>query len=110
MDETDIKLCQLLLLNSRLSYDELAGKTNLSINAVHKRVKNLIDLHIIRSFTTRLNLSALGAINIWIFGGSQSKHPQEAHLRLQKDDSTYWVAYSGGEFLYVGAYLRDISQ
>src|SRR5208283_1508768 len=105
MDETDIKLCQLLLVNSRLSYDELASNLDLSINAVHKRVKNLIDLRIIRAFTARLSLSALHTINIWVFGRSQSKHPQEAHLRLKKNDSTYWVAYSGGEFLYIGGYL-----
>jgi DNA-binding Lrp family transcriptional regulator len=110
MDETDIKLCQLLMANSRHSYDELAGKLDLSINAVHKRVKTLIDLNIIRAFTARLSLSALSAVNIWIFGRSQSKRLQETHLRLQKNDSTYWVAYSGGEFLYVGGYLRDISQ
>ena len=110
MDDTDIKLCQLLLANSRLSYDELASNLGLSINAVHKRVKILLDLRIIRSFTARLSLTALSAINIWIYGRSQSKHLEESHSRLQKNDSTYWVAYSGGELLYVGAYLRDISE
>jgi DNA-binding Lrp family transcriptional regulator len=110
VDETDIKLCQLLMANSRLPYNELGIKLGLSINAVHKRVMALTELGIIRAFVARLDLSALGAVTVWVFGRSQSKHLQEAHLRLQKNDSIYWVAYSGGDFLYVGGYLKDISQ
>jgi DNA-binding Lrp family transcriptional regulator len=110
MDATDIKICQLLLENSRLPYDDLAGKLGLSINAVHKRVRALVDLGIIRAFIARPSLIARNAISIWIYGRSQSTRLHQAHLKLQKNDCTYWVAYAGGEFLYVGAYLHDISE
>jgi DNA-binding Lrp family transcriptional regulator len=110
MDETDIKICHLLLENSRLPYDDLAGKLGLSINAVHKRVRALIDLKIIRTFVARPSLQVDGVINIWIYGRSKLPNKQDIHLKLQENDCTYWVAYSGGEFMYVGAYLRDISE
>ena len=109
LDEIDIKLCELLLINSRLSYDELAGKLGLSINAVHKRVKNLLDLRIIRAFVARPSLIALGAITVWIYGRCESKQLHDTHLRLSRNDCTYWVGYSGGDFLYAGGYLRDMS-
>ncbi|MCL4518259.1 MAG: winged helix-turn-helix transcriptional regulator [Thaumarchaeota archaeon] len=101
MDEIDIKLCKLLMGNSRLSYDELASRLGLSINAVHKRVRALVDLGIVRAFTAKPSLSSLGAISIWVYGRSSSKQIQDAHQILKKNDSTYWVAHSGGEFLYV---------
>ena len=41
MDKTDIILTQLLLRNSRLPYRELAEKLDLSVNAVHKRIREL---------------------------------------------------------------------
>jgi Lrp/AsnC family transcriptional regulator, leucine-responsive regulatory protein len=110
MDATDIKLCQLLLINSRLSYDELASKLGLSINAVHKRVKALIELKIIRAFVARPSLMAINTLAIWIYGRCEPKQIRDAHLRLAKNDSTYWVAYSGGDFVYVGGYLHDISE
>jgi DNA-binding Lrp family transcriptional regulator len=110
MDETDIKLCLLLLNNSRLSYEEQAEKLGLSINAVHKRVKALVDLRIIRGFIARPSLTSSNAIPVWVFGRCESKHIRDVHLRLSKNDCTYWVGYSGGEFLYVGGYLRDLSE
>lgn len=110
MDQADITLCRLLQTDSRAPYHELSNKLGLSINAVHKRIRGLVELGIIRSFRARPSLYALGALNVWVFGKSESAHPDEVHLRLKKNDSTYWVANSGGGFVYVGGYLRDISQ
>jgi DNA-binding Lrp family transcriptional regulator len=51
MDKTDVVLSQLLLVNSRLSYRELADTLNLSVTAVHNRIQNLVESGIIRKFT-----------------------------------------------------------
>lgn len=110
MDQTDIALCRLLQVNSRVPYHELASKLGLSINAVHKRIRGLVKLGIIRSFRARVSLFALDALNAWVFGRSESAHLDDMHLRLKKNDSTYWVANSGGGYVYVGGYLRDVSQ
>ena len=110
MDQADITLCTLLQADSRAPYHELAGKLGLSINAVHKRVRGLVESGIIRSFRARVSLSALDTVNVWVFGKSDSPHLEDMHLQLRENDSTYWVAYSGGGLLYVGGYLQDLSR
>jgi len=95
--------------NSRTPYHELAAKLGLSINAVHKRIKAMMDSGVIRAFTARASLSSLGAVSVWIFGRSEASRIGELHLTLKNNDSTYWVAHSGGGFVYVGGYLRSIA-
>lgn len=110
MDKTDISLCVLLMANSRTPYHELAARFGLSINAVHKRIGALMDSGIIRAFTARPSLIALGALTVWIYGRSEAARPADVHLRLNADDRTYWVANSGGGYVYVGGYLRGLSE
>jgi len=110
MDRTDISLCLFLMTNSRTPYHELAARLGLSINAVHKRIVAMTKLGIIRNFTAHPSLSFLGAITVWVYGRSDAAHPGDLHLRLKPDNRTYWVAHSGGGFVYVGGYLRDISE
>jgi DNA-binding Lrp family transcriptional regulator len=110
MDRTDIALSMLLLNNSRLSYRELAEKLDLSVNAVHKRIQALKDAGIIRRFTAKVSLFALNAVTIMVFGVSDDKLLSDVHKRLGKHGSIYWVAKAGANYLYVGAYLRSISE
>lgn len=58
MDKIDVILIQLLMQNSRRPYRELAEILHLSINAVHKRIQELIKIGIIRNFTAKIDLSA----------------------------------------------------
>ena len=110
MDRTDISLCLFLLANSRTPYHELAAKLGLSINAVHKRIGAMVNQGIIRAFTAHPSLLSVGAVSVWVYGRSEAAHPGDAHARLKADDRTYWVANSGGGYLYVGGYLRNISE
>ena len=110
MDRTDLALCMTLLANSRTPYQELADSLGLSVNAVHRRIMALVEEGVIKAFTARVGMLALRAVNVWIFGRSDAVPLEEVHLRLQKSDMVYWVAYSGGGFVYVGAYLQDISR
>ena len=110
MDRTDVSLCLFLLANSRTPYHELAAKLGLSINAVHKRVGAMVNQGIIRAFTTHPSLLSLGAVSVWVYGRSEAAHAGDAHDRLKTDNRTYWVANSGGGYLYVGGYLRNISE
>ncbi len=110
MDKTDIILSMLLLINSRTPYRDLAEKLNLSANAVHQRIQELIQLGIIRKFTAKINLVALRAVVVYIYGISDAKPLGKAHEKIGKNDRVYWVAYAGGNWLYVGAYLRDLSE
>ena len=110
MDRTDVSLCLFLMSNSRTPYHELAARLGLSINAVHKRIGAMARLGIIRAFTAHPSLTALGATSVWVYGRSGAAHPGDLRLQLSADDRTYWVANSGGGYVYVGGYLRDISE
>jgi DNA-binding Lrp family transcriptional regulator len=110
MDKTDLTLCLLLLSNSRLPYSDLASKLGLSVNAVHKRVQALKESGVIHAFTAKISLSALETSDILIFGNSEASPKEEIYKKLQANDSTFWVGVAGGNYLYVGAYLRNISQ
>jgi DNA-binding Lrp family transcriptional regulator len=110
MDRTDVSLCLFLMTNSRTPYHELAAKLGLSINAVHKRIGAMVNQGIIKTFTAHPSLFSLGAVSVWVYGRSEAAHPGDVHLRLKADDRTYWVANSGGGYVYVGGYLRSISE
>ena len=110
MDRSGIALCLFLLADSRTPYHELAARLGLSINAVHKRIGAMVNQGIIRAFTTHPSVLSVGAVSVWVYGRSEAAHPGDAHVRLKADDRTYWVANSGGGYLYVGGYLRNISE
>jgi len=110
MDKTDIILCQLLLTNSRTSYRELGEKLNLSVTAVHNRIQSLVQQGIIRRFNAQLSLLAKGGIHVLVFGASKASSVHGLNPKLQKNRSIYWLAIGGGNVLYLGAYLRNISE
>jgi DNA-binding Lrp family transcriptional regulator len=110
LDKTDIIICQLLLANSRISYRELAEKMGLSITAVHNRIQVLVDMDIIRKFTTSLSILAQNAIHILIYGASKTTSIKDLKDKLQKHGSIYWLAVAGGNILYIGAFLKNITE
>ncbi len=110
MDKTDIILCQLLLGNSRLSYRELAEKLNLSVTAVHNRIQTLIEMGIIRTFTTRISIFAKKAIPLLIFGSSKTTSINNLKQKIEKHKRIYWLSVGGGNVLYIGAYLENIAE
>jgi Lrp/AsnC family leucine-responsive transcriptional regulator len=110
MDKTDMSLIMLLSANSRLSYAELAEKLNLSVNAIHKRIQLLIETGVIRMFTAKVSLLSATATAVFISGTSQLSSFQDLPVKLQAQGSIYWLAEGGGKFLYIGAYLKNLSE
>jgi DNA-binding Lrp family transcriptional regulator len=110
MDKTDIVLCQLLLGNSRLSYRELADTLNLSVTAVHKRIQDLTESGVIRKFTAKISLFQLDALHILIFGNSKLDSVQSLPQKLESNGKIYWLSVGGGNHLYIGAYLQEITE
>jgi DNA-binding Lrp family transcriptional regulator len=98
------------LADSRLSYRELANILNLSVTAVHNRIQALVESGIIRKFTAKIGVISSNAIHVLIFGNSKINPVRELNAKLQQHGSIYWLAIGGGNFLYVGAYLRNISE
>jgi Lrp/AsnC family transcriptional regulator for asnA, asnC and gidA len=110
MDKTDMILCLLLMSNSRMSYRELANRLSLSVTAVHSRIKSLVEQGVIRRFSARLSPRVFKAVSILVFGLSRVVPVQELEKGLAEHGSVYWLGVGGGNYLYVGAYLREISE
>jgi Lrp/AsnC family leucine-responsive transcriptional regulator len=105
-----MSLIMLLSANSRLSYADLAEKLNLSVNAVHKRIQLLIESGVIRRFMAKVSLLGAKAIVVYISGTSCLNSFQDLPERMKAQGSIYWLALGGGKFVYVGAYLRDLTE
>jgi DNA-binding Lrp family transcriptional regulator len=110
MDKTDVNLSMLLLVNSRTPYRELADRLSLSANAVHKRIQSLISQGMIRKFTTKISLLALGAVTVLLYGTSEAESLGKLHEKVSKQGSIYWLTLGGGNFVILGAYLRSMSE
>ena len=60
LDEVDYRILKLLLGDSRLSYRELAKKTDLAVGTVANRIKGLEENGVIRGYTIMLDHEKLG--------------------------------------------------
>ena len=110
MDETDSFLLKKLLANSRLTYRELADMTDISVSAIHKRIRKLEEKGYINTYIARPSFIALKYLVILIFGTSKAKSMDEVSKELGQHESIYYIGISGGKFLQISAFLRDISE
>ena len=110
MDEIDLTILRKLLEYSRITYRELAEITNMSVSAVHKRVKNLVDDGITNAFIARPSLLALNYLSVLIFGRSNAKSMAAISKELGQHESIKFVGITGDKFLYISAFLRNISE
>ena len=110
MDEIDLHIAKILLKNCRTTYRLIAEELNLSLNAIYKRVQNLIDLGIIRAFTARPSLIALNGIEVLIYGKTIGKDTTLISQELGLNNNTYFVGVAGGNLLYIGGFLKNISE
>lgn len=110
MDEIDLKLCLLLLKNSRTVYRDLADEVELSVNAVHSRINNLKERSIIQGFVTSLGEGALpGCLKILVHGPSRFDELDEIKDELADDDNTFKLVSTSDDYLYVHGLLQDMS-
>ena len=109
MDEIDISLVLMLLGNSRTPYRELAERLSLSVNAVHRRIQELISSGVIKAFTAKINLAALGGASIMVTGICSSSNISDVCDLIGGHSNTYWISLAGGNRFYVGAYLPNVN-
>ncbi len=110
MDPTDLAICKMFLENSRVSIREIGDKLGLSVAAVHGRIQALRDQGIIKAFTARINLMALGVTIALVWGTSGRPSNDDMLARLRRDEHVYWVTFAGAGFVYVGTYLRSAAE
>lgn len=109
MDEIDLIILRKLLENSRLTYRELAEITNMSVSAIHNRIKNLVDDEIISTFIARPSSIALKYLIVNIFGRSNAKSMDAVSKELGQHENVFTIAIASGKFLYITGFLRDIT-
>lgn len=110
MDEVDKRVCQILWKNPRIPYREIADKLNISIQAVHRRIKILREAGVIHSFQANVSLGYLGAVPVNVTGRSSVESIEEIVNELRKNDSVAALLVASGNQLYVHGLLRDISE
>jgi DNA-binding Lrp family transcriptional regulator len=110
MDDLDLFIIRKLLENSRLTYRKLADMTDMSISGIHKRIRSLEDDGIINAYIARPSIIALKYLWVAIFGTSHAKSMDVVSKELGQHENISMVSITGGKFLYIKAYLRDISE
>jgi len=110
MDEIDLFIIKRLFENSRLTYRELAELTDMSVSTIHKRIKSLENDKIINAYIARPSAIALKNLWIMIFGTSKAKSMDTVSNELGQHENIEFVAIAGGKFLYISAFLRNISE
>jgi len=110
MDKIDLIIIRKLLENSRLTFRELAEITSISVSTVHKRIRNLIDDGIINAFIVRPTMISLKGLWLMASGTSNAKSMDLVSHELGNHESINLVSIASGKYLYIGAYLRSISE
>lgn len=111
MDEIDFAISMMLMWNSRMPYRELAKTFNMSVNSIHKRVKAMVNLGIIKKFVTQLNFPAFKPIpsNLILFGNSKAKNVQGLIEKLGANENIYTVSQQSGNLFIIHALIRNLS-
>jgi DNA-binding Lrp family transcriptional regulator len=109
MDHTDISLIMMLLQDSRTPYRDLAERLGLSVNAVHRRIQELVNAGVIRTFNTKIKLEAFGGASLLANGRYTQGDTMEKCREIGAHEYTYWVTIAGDNKLYMGVYLPTIN-
>jgi len=110
MDETDFFLLKKFLENSRVTYRELADMTDMSVSAIHKRIKRLEGDGFINAYIARPSFIALKYLLVLIFGTSNAKSMDALSKEIGQHESIFYIGITGGKYIYISAFLRDISE
>ncbi len=106
MDETDIRLIQMLMMNSRTPYRELADELDISLQAVHRRIQAMMESKVIKGFTASLSPAYLGALGVDIVGRCDSPSVNEKIEEMGKSEFTNYILLGAGNYMVIGSLLK----
>lgn len=109
MDDIDRKLLLLMAAQPRIHFRELAEKLGISRQAVHHRVRMLMQTGVIKNVSAGISLSYLNAVPVTIFGVSRAHSVEKLMDRLGENDMSRRANLAGGNYVYVVGILRGIS-
>lgn len=107
MDQTDLKIIELLMDNSRAQLKEIGKVVHMTGQAVAARISKLQDMGIIEGFTIKLNHEKLGKpLNAYVMVSMKSNNHAEFMAFLRESElvmEAYRIAGGGCFLLKVSA-------
>jgi DNA-binding Lrp family transcriptional regulator len=110
MDDTDRRLLIQISADPRIHSRELAKRLGISRQTVQQRMQVLTKNGAIKGITAGISVYYLDAVYVIIFGKSNTASIEETLNRLGESEFTRSAIVAGGNFLYVGGLLRNISE
>ncbi|MFC6348268.1 Lrp/AsnC family transcriptional regulator [Vagococcus carniphilus] len=112
IDQTSLAILNLLSKNSRMPIKDISKQVALSEPSVKKRIDRMIDLGIIKGFTTRVALSNIGYKIIFFTKVSELAIPNAVFLKKIKLTKEFIECYSvtGKENYILKGVAEDIQQ
>ncbi len=111
MDEIDFTISLLLMANSRTPYSQFAEMFKMSVNSIHKRVKSMVELGIIKNFNARLGpISFSNYTNIFSFGVSKTKDPKSTIEKIGDHKYIYNVTQASSNLFYIHSCLDNFNK
>ncbi|HEC37540.1 MAG TPA: winged helix-turn-helix transcriptional regulator [bacterium] len=111
MDEIDFTISLLLMANSRTPYRQFAEMFKMSVNSIHKRVKSMVELGVIKNFNARLGpITLSNYTNIFSFGVSKTKDPKSTIEKIGAHEYIYNVTQASSNLFYIHAHLNNLNK
>lgn len=110
MDETDLRLIQILMHDPRAPYRDLADGLGLSVQAVHRRLQNLIESKVVTGFFTGISLRYLGGMKVLYLGKSTKGSREDVVASLGKGDRVSIAFFGSGGTYYIEGVLRRLEE
>ena len=108
MDETDLRLCQLLIENSRRPQRELAEELGIGVAGVHRRIQSLVDQKVVRGFRANISSAYLRAVSAQVDGVCECQSVEGVLDRLGAIGSVSSVLTSAANLTALTLILRRI--
>ena len=110
MDDTDRKLLVLISADPRINTRELAKRLGISRQTVQRRMQVLTKNGMVKGITAGISVNYLDAVHMVVFGRSNTASIEGTLSGLGESEFTRSAIVAGGNFLYVGGLLRNISE
>ncbi len=114
LDKKDLEILKILSNNSRVEYQEISKKLNMTANAIKYRIKNLENSGIIKGYTISINKRRLGYefYNLQLKVTENKKEEELRKFLKNNKHSIYLYKYLGNENwdLDIGLIVRNSSE
>ncbi len=109
MDETDLRLSQLLMQDCRRPYRELAKELSISAQAVHRRLQALREAGVVHSVCALPAQALPPRVDVVIFGRADVGSLEDVLAQLDRDPRVVNINVASGNYLIVVGALQDLS-